>query len=87
MATAVMMRKIPCGNLPFAGAWGVHATGSPAKVGEYQSLDSSPFWNADVIASDGQRTLDFVATGSDDEDQQGNLHFYGGPRADRGHRL
>ena len=29
--------------------------------------------------SDGCRTLDFSATGTDDEDTQANLHYYGGP--------
>jgi hypothetical protein len=63
-----------------AGAWGVHQTGSPYKVDEYQSGNSSPFWNADGIWSNGEQTIDFSATGSDDLDQDGRLHFYGGPR-------
>ncbi len=63
-----------------AGAWGVHQTGSPTKVDEYQSPSSSPFWNADGIWSNGDQTVDFSATGSDDLDQNGRLHFYGGPR-------
>jgi hypothetical protein len=63
-----------------AGGWGVHQTGNPAKVDEYQSGTSSPFWNADGIWSNGDQTIDFTATGSDDLDQDGRLHFYGGPR-------
>ena len=63
-----------------AGAWAVHQTGSPTKVDEYQSPLSSPFWNADGIWSNGGQTVDFSATGSDDEDTDGRLHYYGGPR-------
>jgi hypothetical protein len=63
-----------------AGAWGVHQSGNPAKVDEYQSRFSSPFWNADGIWSNGDQTIDFSATGTDDFDQDGRLHFYGGPR-------
>jgi hypothetical protein len=63
-----------------AGAWGVHQTGSPTKVDEYQSPQSSPFWNADGIWSNGERTIDFSATGADDADTDGRLHYYGGSR-------
>ena len=31
------------------GAWGISPTGSPAKVGEYQDLSSSPFWDVDGL--------------------------------------
>ena len=63
-----------------AGAWGVHQTGNPAKVDEYQSGNSSAFWNVDGIMSDGDRTIDFSAAGLDDDDMNGRLHYYGGPR-------
>ena len=63
-----------------AGGWGVHQTGSPTKVDEYQSPNSSPFWNVDGIMSDGNRTVDLTATGSDNDDQMAHVHFYGGPR-------
>ena len=62
-----------------AGAWGVNASGSPQKVGEYQSLNSSPFWDADGLFTDGTRTLDVTATGTDNEDTQVHAHFYAGP--------
>jgi len=62
-----------------AGAWAVHQTGSPTKVDEYQSPNSSPFWNVDGIWSNGERTIDFSATGSDNDDTDGRLHYYGGP--------
>lgn len=61
-----------------AGAWGTHASGSPNKVGEYQSLQPSPFWDADGIFSDGDRTVDVTATGTDNDTTDGRLHFYGG---------
>ena len=48
-------------------------------MGEYQDLKSSPFWDVDGLMSDGCRTLDYSATGTDDQDTQANLHYYGGP--------
>jgi len=60
-----------------AGAWAVHQSGSPTKVDEYQGIQSSPFWNADGLWSNGYRTIDFSATGSDNEDTDGHLHYFG----------
>ena len=60
-----------------AGAWGVHASGSPTKVGEYQNLDSSPLFDAEGIWSDGDRTLDFSASESDNDTHDGRLHYFG----------
>ncbi len=60
-----------------AGAWGVHATGSPNKVGEYQSLMSSPFWDADGIWSNGERTVDVTVTGTDNETSDARVHYFG----------
>ena len=60
-----------------AGAWGVHSSGSPTKVGEYQNLDSSPFYNADGLWSNGDRTIDFSVTGSDNETDVARLHYFG----------
>ena len=56
---------------------GSASSGSPTKVGEYQDLESSPFWNADGIWSNGDRTVDFSATGSDNETSDGRLHYFG----------
>ncbi len=58
----------------------MNQSGNRAKVDEYQSPFSSPFWNADGIWSNGERTVDFTAYGADNDDQLGRLHFYGGPR-------
>ena len=58
------------------GWWAMWHSGSPAKVGEYQSLDPSPFWDVDGISSDGTRTLDFTATGTDQDTTTGKLYYY-----------
>jgi hypothetical protein len=63
-----------------AGGWYVHQTGNPAKVDEYQGRNSSVFWNTDGIFSNGERTVDFSAYQSDNDDAFGRVHYYGGPR-------
>lgn len=59
------------------GYWALDNQGSPVKTGEFQSLDSSAFWDVDGLLSDGLRTLDFVATGTDDDGNHGSLTYYG----------
>lgn len=59
------------------GWWGTTTKGSPQKVGEYQSLSSSPFWDVDMIRSDGSRTLDLVLSGLDNEANNARLNYYG----------
>jgi hypothetical protein len=59
------------------GAWGVHQSGSPIKVDEYQSPNSSPFWNADGIWSNGDRTVDYSLTGSDNDTSDARVHYFG----------
>ena len=49
------------------GWWGVTRQGSATKVGEYQDLASSPFWDLDLLRSDGDSTLDLFGTGLDNE--------------------
>ena len=62
------------------GWWGLSTSGSPYGVGEWQGLNtSSPFWDVDGITSDGVRTIDFFATGPEDEANQAGLYVYGGP--------
>ena len=51
-------------------------TGSALKVGEYQTLDSSAFWDVDRLSSDGRKTLDFNITGTDNEGVQGGMYYY-----------
>jgi hypothetical protein len=63
-----------------AGAWGVKATGSPSKVGEYQGLGSSPFVDIDGLFSNGTRTVDLSATANDNDTDNARVHVYGGPQ-------
>ena len=58
------------------GWWGVSTDGDKTKIGEYQDLKSSPFWDVDGLFSDGARTVDFFGTGLDLEGNQGGLRFY-----------
>jgi hypothetical protein len=58
------------------GYWGSQTSGSPVKVGEYQSLDASPFYDVDGLHSDGRRTLNYTVTGTDSETNALNLNFY-----------
>jgi hypothetical protein len=63
-----------------AGYWAVMSSGSPVKVGEYQNLQSSPFWDVDGIFSNGKISADVTATGTDDESTAGHLNAYLGPQ-------
>lgn len=59
------------------GWWGVHTDGSKTKIGEYQDLDSSPFYDFDAVDSDGVSTYDLFVTGNDQESNQAGLTYYG----------
>jgi hypothetical protein len=59
------------------GWWGVSTDGSKDKVGEYQDLDASPFWDVDALFSDGCQTLDFTISGLDSEANDARLWYYG----------
>lgn len=61
------------------GWWGVESDGSSVRVGEYQDLASSPFWDLDGVVSTGTQTLDFTLTGLDNEANNARGYFYGGP--------
>ena len=61
------------------GWWGVSRDGSPAKTGMYQDLESSPFWDIDMIRSDGQQTMDFWMSGLDEDANAARGNFYFGP--------
>ncbi len=50
--------------------------GAVTKVGEYQDLRSSPFWNLDLLESDRTRTLDLFLSGLDNETTQTELYFF-----------
>ena len=58
------------------GWWVVDHRGALTKVGEYQGLKSSPFWDIDLLESDGRRTLDFYGTGLDNETTQTGLYLF-----------
>jgi hypothetical protein len=50
-----------------AGWWFSTLQGSPAKVAQYQDLQSSPFWSIDSLTSNGCTTTDLFAAGLDRE--------------------
>ena len=58
------------------GGWGVWANGSPNGVAQFESIQSSPFFDFDGIRSDGVRTLDFSVTGFDDESDNARGRYY-----------
>ena len=58
------------------GWWGVTDSGAGNKVGEFQDLDSSPFYDIDGIFSDGRNTVDFWGSGLDQEANNARLRFY-----------
>lgn len=58
------------------GWWAVGRQGALTKVGEYQDLKPSPFWDFDLLKSDGARTLDLFGTGLDNETTQAGLYYF-----------
>ncbi len=58
------------------GWWDVTRRGAVTKVGEYQDLKSSPFWDVDLIRSNGKRTVDLFGTGLDNESAQAGLYLF-----------
>lgn len=61
------------------GWWGINNDGSLTKIGEYQDLDSSPFWDVDMVRSDGRRTIDFWVSGLDEDANSARSNLYFGP--------
>ncbi|MEX2286632.1 MAG: hypothetical protein WD648_06045 [Planctomycetaceae bacterium] len=59
------------------GWWGVAHSGDTNKVGEWQGLDSSPFYDVDGIFSDGTHTVDFFGSGLDQDTNAARLKFFG----------
>ncbi len=59
------------------GYWAADYTGSPVKVGEYQSLKSSMFLDFEGLHTDGLRTWDFYGSVLDNDAQQAGVRFYG----------
>lgn len=59
------------------GWWAVGSDGSENKTGEFQDLDSSPYWDIDTISSDGVRTWDIALSGLDNEANDVGVRYYG----------
>lgn len=59
------------------GWWAVSQNGSPTKVGEFQSLQSSPFYDLDTLITNGTETLDLTITGMDNEANNAHARYYG----------
>jgi hypothetical protein len=59
-----------------AGWWFRTLQGSPDKVAQYQDLESSPFWSVESLHSDSIQTIDFFATGLDQEANDFHLGLY-----------
>ncbi len=59
------------------GWWGLANQGAPYGVGEWMGLDeSSPFWDVEGLHSDGYKTIDFFATGPENQSTLAGLYFY-----------
>jgi hypothetical protein len=58
------------------GWWGGGVNGSPLKVGEYQGLGTSPFWDIDTIRSNGRGTVDLWGSQLNSESWDLRSHFY-----------
>lgn len=58
------------------GWWYVGRHGSETKVGEYQGLTSSPFWDVELLKSNGVSTLDLFGRGMDNETTQSGLYLF-----------
>ena len=63
---------IRCGiSLSAPGPGECTSSGSPTKVGEYQNLNSSPFWNVDGISSNGDQPSTSAPPVDDNETSDG----------------
>lgn len=71
--------ELPCRSrfASRAGWWSVDHNGNPAKVGEYQSLDSSPFFDIDGLVTNGLETLDFSASVLDNDASKSSGRYFG----------
>lgn len=67
----------PSGLTTSFGWWGVQQKGNPWVVGQWQDTRSSPFWDFDGLQTDGNRTFNYFATGTDNESTHARLEYYG----------
>jgi hypothetical protein len=58
------------------GYWGSIQSGSPSRVGYYENLSPSPFWDVDGLLTNGFRTLDFTFNQLDQDDFNAHAYFY-----------
>ncbi len=58
------------------GWWGISTDGSQRKIGEWQDVESSPFWDVDRLFSNGVMSYDVSATGTDNETTDVGLRLY-----------
>jgi len=70
-------RGLPHGLILRGGWWDIEIDGSKTKIGEYQSLESSEFWDADGLYTDGKKTVNFAVTGLDSEATDAEVRYYG----------
>ena len=74
VGTACLPIRLP----PCDSAGGLSASnGSQNKTGEFQDLQSSPFWDVDTISSDGVRTWNVILSGLDNETNDARVQYYG----------
>jgi hypothetical protein len=59
------------------GWWGVSRRGSPWVIGQWQDTRSSPFWDIDGLWTNGNRTLNYTATGTDNESTRATVQYFG----------
>jgi hypothetical protein len=59
------------------GWWAIGNDGSQQKTGEFQDLQSSPFWDVDAISSDRVHTLNIILSGLDKETNDVHMQYYG----------
>ena len=59
------------------GWWATQQKGSPWVVGQWQDTHSSPFWDVDGLWTNGVRTFNYSATGTDNESTRAIGQLYG----------
>jgi hypothetical protein len=67
----------PSGAAVRFGWWGVEHNGSPWVVGQWQGTQSSPFWDIDGLWTNGTRSLNYSATGTDNDSTRAKIQYFG----------
>jgi len=58
------------------GWWATSWEGSPAKIGEWQDLEPSPYFDIDALLSNGRQTTNVIVSGTDQETTALDLYHY-----------